>query len=80
MLRSNKELQVQCAVEVHNRFQPLQDVNESTMDRHEKFARANEEVAKKVIPIRKRNRRAGYYSEPRVTKDRDEVSRAYDAY
>ncbi|CAH1244595.1 Hypp7340 [Branchiostoma lanceolatum] len=79
-LRRSKDLQDQFAIEVRNKFQPLQEETETATERYGRFITANEEAAEKTIPIKKREKRVRYSSDPRVTQARDEVNRSNEVF
>ncbi|XP_019623440.1 PREDICTED: craniofacial development protein 2-like, partial [Branchiostoma belcheri] len=79
-LRVSTDLQECYAIEVCNRFQPLYEEGETATERYERFITANEEAAEEVIPVKKREKRAEYSSDPRVTQARDEVNKTYEIF
>ncbi|XP_078661569.1 uncharacterized protein LOC144905694 [Branchiostoma floridae x Branchiostoma belcheri] len=80
LFKTRSDLQEQYTIEVHNRFQPLKDLDESATERYERFIKATEEAAEKVVPLRKRGRRARHSEDPRVAKVRHELNEVYGRY
>ena len=79
-LSTDTSLQEKYAVEVRNRFEVLEDEDESATDKYDIFSKAYKEAAKKTIPLRKRAEKTRYSSDPKVTKARDEINHAYVVY
>ncbi|XP_072050064.1 uncharacterized protein [Amphiura filiformis] len=79
-LCSDSKLQELYTVEVHNRFQPLEEMEETATERYERFIKANREAAEKVIPVKKKNRKVRLSSDIRVVRARDDIRETYDAY
>ena len=79
-LSTDTSLQEKYAVEVRNRFEVLEDEEESATNKYDRFIKANKEAAEKFIPLRKRAKRTRFSSDPRVTKARDEIKHAYEVY
>ncbi|KAI8514657.1 hypothetical protein Bbelb_072480 [Branchiostoma belcheri] len=80
LFKTRSDLQEQYTIEVHNRFQPLKDLDESATERYERFIKATEEAAEKVVPLRKWGRRARHSEDPRVAKVRHELNEVYGRY
>ena len=81
LLTCDKNLYKSCyTIEVKNRFQLLEEEDDSASERYEKFTEANKEAAEKVIPVKNKSRKACFLSDPRVTKAREEIKAAYDTY
>ena len=79
-LSTDTSLQEKSAVEVRNRFEVLEDKEESATDKNDRFIKANKEAAEKIIPVRKRAKKTRFSSDPRVAKARDEIKDAYSVY
>ena len=79
-LSTYTSLQEKYAVEVRNRFEVLEDEDESATDKYDIFSKAYKEAAKKTIPLRKRAEKTRYSSDHKVTKARDEINHAYVVY
>ncbi|CAH1266640.1 Hypp3466 [Branchiostoma lanceolatum] len=80
LFKNSRVLQEQYTVEVHNRFQPLQEVEESATDRYERFTKATQEAAEKVVSLKKRGRKTRHSEDPRVAKARHELNNTYGRY
>ncbi|XP_072047147.1 uncharacterized protein [Amphiura filiformis] len=80
VLCSNNKLQQQYAIEVRNRFQPLEDINENATERYERFISATAEATEKIIPVGKKIRKACFSSDHRVTTARQKIKKAYETY
>jgi hypothetical protein len=80
MLSSDTTLQSQYTIKVCNKFQPLQDIEESATEEYARFIKANEEATKEVIPVLKTVRKANVSNDPRVNKARDNIKEAYSLY
>ena len=80
VLCSNNKLQQQYTIEVRNRFQPLEDINENATERYERFISATTEATEKIIPVRKKIRKACFSSDHRVTTARQKIKDAYETY
>ncbi|XP_060792617.1 craniofacial development protein 2-like [Neoarius graeffei] len=78
LFKSRRDIQELYTIEVHNRFQPLQELDESATDRYRRFIKATEEAAEKVVPIRNRGRKTRHSEDSRVTHARDELNRVYE--
>ncbi|XP_072022604.1 craniofacial development protein 2-like [Amphiura filiformis] len=78
VLCSNIKLQQQCTIEVRNRFQPLEDINENATERYERFISATTE--EKIIHVRKKIRKACFSSDHRVTTARQKIKKVYETY
>ena len=79
-LSTDTNIQKQYTIEVRNRFEALEIEDESATDKYERFIKANQEAAEKVIPLKKRNHKTRYSNDPRVIAARDEVRDAYQKY
>ena len=80
LLRTDNNLQKLYTVEVHNRFQPLEEVDESATDRYQRFVNAHKEAAEKVIPLKKRTKRVQFSNDQRVALARNKITEAYTEY
>ena len=69
-----------CSIEVSNRFQPLEDADESATEKYESFITANKEAAEKSIPVRKKARQVQFSRDTRVIEARKKINDAYNAY
>ncbi|XP_072017053.1 uncharacterized protein [Amphiura filiformis] len=76
----NNKLQQQYTIEVRNRFQPLEDINENATERYERFISATAEATEKIIPVRKKIRKACFSSDHRVTTARQKIKKTYETY
>ena len=79
-LSTDSNLQSMYAIEVRTRFEILADVEEAATDKYDRFITANKEAAEKTIPARSRPRRTHISSDPRVTRARDKIRKAYEMY
>ena len=61
MLSTDTSLQEKYAVEVRNRFEALEDGEESATDKYDRFIKANKEVAEKTIPLTKRAKKTHFF-------------------
>ena len=75
---TGSNLQKKYTIEVRNRFQSLDKLDETATERFDRFIKANKEAAEKIIPIRRRTRKANISNDPRVTVARENVNKAYD--
>ena len=80
LLSTDSDLQKQYNIEVRNRFQSLDKLDETATERYDRFIMANKEAAEKIIPNRKKTRKANISNDPRVTVARENVNKAYDVY
>ncbi|CAH1266644.1 Hypp3470 [Branchiostoma lanceolatum] len=80
LFKKSRVLQEQYTVEVHNRFQPLQELEESATDRYERFTKATQEAAEKVVSLKKRGRKTRHSEDPRMAKARHELNNTYGRY
>ncbi|XP_072023006.1 craniofacial development protein 2-like [Amphiura filiformis] len=80
VLCSNIKLQQQYTIEVRNRFQPLEDINENATERYERFISATTDATEKIIPVRKKIRKACFSSDHRVTTARQKIKKVYETY
>ncbi|XP_072037323.1 uncharacterized protein [Amphiura filiformis] len=69
VLCSNNKLQQQYAIEVRNRFQPLEDINENATERYERFISATAEATEKIIPQDRTSRRLMRHNQECTTED-----------
>ncbi|XP_072039109.1 craniofacial development protein 2-like [Amphiura filiformis] len=67
-LSTDRNIQKIYTIEVHNRFEILEDMEETATDKYSRFIAANKEAAEKIIPAKKRSRRANFSRDPRVIK------------
>ena len=79
-LSSDGSLQAKYAVEVRNRFKVLEDEEETATDKYDRFIKANNEAAEKIIPVRKRSHKTRFSSDPRVVTARDQIKDKYNLY
>ena len=79
-LASDEDLQKKYTVEVRNRFQPLEDVEETATEIYDRFVKANSEAAEQVIPVKKRSRKICFSSDNRVSSARNVVQQNYNIY
>ncbi|XP_060754232.1 uncharacterized protein LOC132865717 [Neoarius graeffei] len=79
LFKSRRDIQELYTIAVHNRFQPIQELDESATGRYERFIKATE-AAEKVVPIRKRERKTRHSEDSRVTHAKDKLNRAYERY
>ncbi|XP_072036995.1 uncharacterized protein [Amphiura filiformis] len=68
-LSTDRNIQKMYTIEVHNRFEILEDMEETATDKYSRFIAANKEAAEKIIPAKKRSRRA-----------RDHIRETYEVY
>ncbi|XP_072046557.1 uncharacterized protein [Amphiura filiformis] len=55
-------------------------MEETATDKYSRFIAANKEAAEKIIPAKKRSRRANFSRDPRVIKARDHIRETYEVY
>ncbi|XP_072050156.1 craniofacial development protein 2-like [Amphiura filiformis] len=79
-LSTDRNIQKMYAIEVHNRFEILENIEETATDKYSRFIAANKEAAEKIIPAKKRSRRANFSRDPRVIKAREHIRETYEAY
>ena len=79
LLSTDSDLQKKYTIEVRNRFQFLYKLDETATERYDRFIKANNEAAEKIILIR-RTRKAIISNDPRVTVARENVNKAYEVY
>ncbi|XP_072022739.1 uncharacterized protein [Amphiura filiformis] len=79
-LSTDRNIQKRYTIEVHNRFEILEDMEETATDKYSRHIAANKEAAEKIIPAKKRSRRANLSCDPRVIKARDQIRETYEVY
>ncbi|XP_072015018.1 uncharacterized protein [Amphiura filiformis] len=79
-LSTDRNILKMYTIEVHNRFEILEDMEETATDKYSRFIAANKEAAEKIIPAKKRSRRANFSRDPRVIKARDHIRETYEEY
>ena len=80
LLCTDSNLQKLYSIEVSNRFQPLENADESATEKYERFITANKEAAEKLIPVRKKARKVQFSKDTRVIEARKKINDAYNAY
>ena len=80
LLRHDAKLQERYAIEVRNRFLPLQDQNETATEKYDRFIKATQEATEEVIPTKEKGKRAKFSSDPRVVTARENIKGAYNKY
>ena len=79
-ISTDTSLQERYSVEVRNRFEVLENEEESASEKYERFIKANKEAAELVIPVKKRAHKTRFSSDTRVIKARDNIRDAYETY
>ena len=79
-LSTDRNIQKMYTIEVRNRFEILEDIEETATDKYSRFITANKEAAEKIIPAKKRSRKANFSRDPRVIKARDHIRETYEVY
>ena len=58
----------------------IEDIDENATGRYERFMSATAEATEKIIPVRKKIRKACFSSDHRVTTARQKIKDAYETY
>ena len=61
LLSTDSDLQKQYSIEVRNRFQPLDKLDESATEKYDRFIRANSEAAEKKHPKKKEKKKGKHF-------------------
>ena len=80
LLCTDSNLQELYSIEVRNRFQPLENADESATGKYERFITANKEAAEKLIPVKKKARKVQFSNDTQVIEARKMINDAYNAY
>ncbi|XP_072048490.1 uncharacterized protein [Amphiura filiformis] len=79
LLSTDSNLQKQYTIKVRNRFQPLENISETTTEKYERLITAHTEATDKTVPVRKKVHRVRFSNDPRVNEARDKIKKAYEA-